>query len=118
MDTIRNRLYYYGKNTNLHGIKYVVDETKHPLIRYYVKPKKKLIYNSTVKCELITFRFLWMLIFISSLICMFYFIRTSYNAYRYNAISFVTETTYLDWETNFPAITICETTTQDIATTM
>lgn len=33
MDTIRNRLYYYGKNTNLHGIKHIVDETKHPIVR-------------------------------------------------------------------------------------
>lgn len=33
-----------------------------------------------------------------------------YNAYRSfeeNAVSFVTETTYLNWNTTFPAITVC-----------
>ncbi|KAJ8971227.1 hypothetical protein NQ317_008816 [Molorchus minor] len=33
--------------------------------------------------------------------------KESYKTFQQNAISFVTETTYLDWNTTFPAITIC-----------
>lgn len=32
----------------------------------------------------------------------------SYKSYTENAISFVTETAYLNWNTTFPAITLCE----------
>lgn len=28
-----NRLRYFGQNTNLHGLKYIADDKRHPLIR-------------------------------------------------------------------------------------
>ncbi|XP_041979423.1 uncharacterized protein LOC121733272 [Aricia agestis] len=35
-------------------------------------------------------------------------ILAQYDAYHNNPISFVVETTYKDWDTNFPAIAVCE----------
>ena len=32
----------------------------------------------------------------------------SWEAFQNNAISFVVETTYLDWDTTFPSISVCE----------
>ena len=32
----------------------------------------------------------------------------SWDAFQNNAISFVVETTYIDWDTKFPAISVCE----------
>ena len=32
----------------------------------------------------------------------------SWDAFQNNAISFVVESTYLDWNTSFPAISVCE----------
>lgn len=40
-------------------------------------------------------------------------IRSSWNDFQNNAISFVVETSYLEWDTNFPSITVCETDNQD-----
>lgn len=37
----------------------------------------------------------------------------SWDAFQNNAISFVVETSYRDWDTNFPAIVICETKNMD-----
>jgi len=34
-------------------------------------------------------------------------------AFQNNAVSFVTETAYLDWNTTFPAVSICETESPD-----
>lgn len=39
-------------------------------------------------------------------------IEASWNDYQTNAISFVVETSYLDWNTDFPSIAVCETDNQ------
>lgn len=35
--------------------------------------------------------------------------RSSWDAFQNNAISFVVETSYRDWDTDFPAVVVCET---------
>ena len=35
-------------------------------------------------------------------------IMSSWDNYQNNAISFVPDTTYLDWNTDFPSVTVCE----------
>lgn len=37
-----------------------------------------------------------------------FLIVASYDAFEHNAISFVVETSYRDWDTDFPAVVICE----------
>ncbi|KAJ3649088.1 hypothetical protein Zmor_020850 [Zophobas morio] len=86
-----NTVKYYGKNTTLHGLKYVADENRHFLIR-----------------------FSWMVIFILSFYAMILVFKASYKSYTDNAISFVTETTYLNWNTSFPAVTLCEITSSEV----
>lgn len=41
----------------------------------------------------------------------------SYESFQNNAISFVTETTYLEWNTKFPTVTICEITGTEVVWT-
>lgn len=38
-------------------------------------------------------------------------IRAQYEAYSNNPISFVVETSYIDWDTEFPTVALCETET-------
>lgn len=35
-------------------------------------------------------------------------IQSAIEAYQYNAVTFVAETTYLRWNTTFPAVSVCE----------
>ncbi|KAJ3637615.1 hypothetical protein MTP99_001059 [Tenebrio molitor] len=86
------RVKYYGKNTNLHGLKYVADERRHFLIS----------------------RLTWTAIFILSFYGMILVFKASYKSYTESAISFVTETAYLNWNTSFPAITLCEITSSEV----
>nr|CAD7578739.1 unnamed protein product [Timema californicum] len=39
-------------------------------------------------------------------------VMASWNAFQNNAISFVVETTYLDWNTDFPSLTVCDTSSE------
>ncbi|KAF5298771.1 hypothetical protein FQR65_LT09640 [Abscondita terminalis] len=55
-----------------------------------------------------------MLAFVTSGFFMFKMFYASYQAFRHNAISFVTETTYLEWNTSFPAVSICEISSSEI----
>nr|XP_015837686.1 PREDICTED: sodium channel protein Nach-like isoform X2 [Tribolium castaneum] len=89
---ILSRLKYYGKNTTLHGLKYVADEKRRPVIRLT-----------------------WIAIFILSFYGMILVFKASYKSYTENAISFVTETAYLNWNTSFPAVTLCEITSSEVA---
>ncbi|KAB0804682.1 hypothetical protein PPYR_01652 [Photinus pyralis] len=79
------RLKFYLKTTTIHGLHYVADENNNVFIR-----------------------FLWMVIFVSSVVGMFTIFIAQYNSFKHNSISFVTETTYLEWNTTFPAVTLCE----------
>lgn len=60
------------------------------------------------------FRLLWTVVFLTLLASMFIFFKESYETYTNNPISFVTETTYLEWNTTFPAITICEVSSSEV----
>ncbi|KAG5878520.1 hypothetical protein JTB14_018903 [Gonioctena quinquepunctata] len=40
-------------------------------------------------------------------------IHSSWKDFQNNAISFVVETSYLDWNTNFPSVVVCETDNQE-----
>ncbi|XP_065167008.1 sodium channel protein Nach [Atheta coriaria] len=40
-------------------------------------------------------------------------IRANWDDYQNNAIQFVAETSYLDWDTQFPSVTVCEVDNQD-----
>lgn len=75
----------YLENSNLHGIKYVVDPNNH-----------------------VTERVFWLVCVIVSWVASAMLINSAWDAFQHNAISFVVETSYRDWDTQFPAIVICE----------
>lgn len=58
-------------------------------------------------------RIFWFVCCILSWIASGFLIQASWNDFQHNAISFVVDTSYLDWDTNFPSISICETDNQD-----
>ncbi|GLV44091.1 pickpocket 13 [Carabus blaptoides fortunei] len=82
---------FYGENTSIHGISYVANSS------YFILE-----------------RFCWLLVVILSMYGMILIFLASYDAYDTNPISFVTDTSYLQWNTSFPAISICQVMNQDI----
>lgn len=59
-------------------------------------------------------RIFWTSMFIVSFIGMMAVFKGSYESFQNNAVSFVTETTYLAWDTKFPAVTVCEITGTEV----
>ncbi|XP_065167397.1 sodium channel protein Nach-like [Atheta coriaria] len=76
---------YYLKHSNLHGLHHIADE------------KTSIFY-----------RFAWLFIVLLSTLGMMRIFKSSYDSYLQHSISFATETTYLNWNTTFPAISVCE----------
>lgn len=58
-------------------------------------------------------RLFWIICITLSWIASILLIRASWDDFQNNAISFVVETSYLDWNTKFPSISICETENQE-----
>lgn len=81
----------YMLASSLHGAKYVVDSEKYS--RYE--------------------RFFWAICIILSWVGSVFLIRASLDAFNNNAISFVVESSYRDWDTDFPAVFICENKNMD-----
>ncbi|KAJ8954260.1 hypothetical protein NQ318_005856 [Aromia moschata] len=80
---------YFFLNTSFHGFRYISEEGRHW-----------------------TERIFWAVCCLLSWIATGLLIWSAWNDFQSNAISFVVDTTYLDWDTNFPSITICETDNQ------
>jgi acid-sensing ion channel, other len=81
----------YMLQSSLHGAKYVVDK------------------NNYSRYE----RVFWLMCIILSWVGSVFLIRASLDAFKNNAISFVVESSYLDWNTDFPSIFICENKNMD-----
>lgn len=81
----------YMLQSSLHGAKYVVDSDKYS--RYE--------------------RVFWAICIILSWVGSVFLIKASLNAFNNNAISFVVESSYLNWDTEFPAVFICENKNMD-----
>ncbi|XP_044729218.1 sodium channel protein Nach [Chrysoperla carnea] len=71
--------------SNVHGFSYVADREIHWIGRLF-----------------------WLTCIVVCYIASYFLIKASYENYEYNSISFVMDTAYLEWETNFPAIIVCE----------
>ncbi|XP_060526286.1 sodium channel protein Nach-like [Cylas formicarius] len=82
---IAGRFISFCKNTSLPGLKFIVDRDR-PL----------------------TLRLLWSFMYVAHIAGMFAFIISLFKSYNEDAVSFLTETAYLDWNTSFPAITVCQ----------
>lgn len=75
----------YLRNASLHGVRFLVDE------------------------EISVFeRIFWFICVILSWFASGMLIMSSLDAFQNNAISFVVETSYRDWDTHFPSIVVCE----------
>lgn len=75
----------YLENSSLHGVKFLIDDSIH-------------------FCE----RFFWLCCVIIAWVASVLLILSAIDAFQHNAISFVVETSYRDWNTYFPAIVVCE----------
>lgn len=77
--------------------------------------KKTLFYvhirslkSSPTEIFLIFYRIFWLLFVIMSWYGSSLLIAAQYDAFQNNPISFVVETTYKDWNTDFPSVALCE----------
>lgn len=80
----------YMENSSLHGVKFLVDE--------------KITYPE---------RLFWLISIIISWVGSAFLILSAIDAFQNNAISFVVETSYRDWDTNFPSVAVCESKNND-----
>lgn len=80
----------YLKNSSLHGVRFLIDEE-----------------ISFVE------RLFWLFSVVLSWIGSGVVIMSALDAFHNNAISFVVETSYRDWNTNFPAVVVCQTKNND-----
>ncbi|CAG9107378.1 unnamed protein product [Plutella xylostella] len=82
-ETLQKKFLFFGRNSNIHGLRFIVQENEHPISRIF-----------------------WLLIVVGSGGCL-YLLLLSIVAHNEH-ISFTPDTLYLDWTTMFPAVTICE----------
>ncbi|KAK5638688.1 hypothetical protein RI129_012983 [Pyrocoelia pectoralis] len=80
----------YLLNSSFHGIRYIAEKDRHW-----------------------TERLFWLTCCVISWISSAMLMRAAWYDFQNNAISFVVETDYLNWDTQFPAIAVCETDAQD-----
>lgn len=80
----------YMENSSLHGVKFLIDEN-----------------ISFVE------RLFWLFAIILSWVGSCFLIMSALDAFHHHAISFVVETSYRDWTTNFPSVVICESKNND-----
>lgn len=55
-----------------------------------------------------TEKLFWLICVILSWGASGFLIAASWDNFQHNAISFVVETNYLDWDTHFPTVAVCE----------
>ncbi|KAK4878401.1 hypothetical protein RN001_010907 [Aquatica leii] len=85
----------YLLNTSFHGVRYLAERDRHWTERVF-----------------------WLTCCVLSWFASGLLMKASWYDFQNNAISFVVETNFLDWNTSFPAVAVCETENQDnIATT-
>ncbi|XP_034473687.1 sodium channel protein Nach [Drosophila innubila] len=87
---IKQSIEEYLKNSTLHGARFIVDKDANWLERIF-----------------------WVICLIASWYASWLLIKASLAAFENNAISFVVESSYRDWDTNFPAIIVCESKNMD-----
>ncbi|KAG8323116.1 hypothetical protein J6590_009761 [Homalodisca vitripennis] len=84
------RLVEYFSESSIHGLHYITDSTRH-----------------------ISERVFWAVVCAVSLLGAGVVLRGNIYNFENNAVSFVMETTYLNWNTTFPAISVCEVESTD-----
>nr|CAD7574043.1 unnamed protein product [Timema californicum] len=75
----------YLDHSSIHGFKFLTQEGRHWVERVF-----------------------WLSACVAAAYGSSQLLLASWYAFQHNAISFTPETTYLDWKTGFPAVTVCE----------
>lgn len=75
----------YMENSSLHGVRFLIDEQIHFFERLF-----------------------WLICVVLSWVASALLIMSAIDAFQHNAISFVVETSFRDWNTPFPAVVVCE----------
>ncbi|XP_073970590.1 pickpocket 13 isoform X2 [Rhodnius prolixus] len=83
--SIFNALRYYCINTSFHGLRFIAEGERHW-----------------------TERLLWLTLCLISWLGSGMLISSSWDSFQTNAVSFVVETSYLNTNTTFPSISVCE----------
>ncbi|XP_057664500.1 pickpocket protein 28-like [Diorhabda carinulata] len=88
--TPKSLLKNYLLNSSFHGYRFVIENNRHW-----------------------TERLFWIVCCTLSWVATGLLIYSAYDDFKNNAISFVVDTSYLDWDTNFPSVVVCETDQQE-----
>ncbi|KAL0881872.1 hypothetical protein ABMA27_001644 [Loxostege sticticalis] len=86
VEKLKNTLGYFGDNSTLHGVRYVLSLSYIPFHK----------------------RVFWLLILLVSVGCAGHVMRQVLQLYSGGSVSYLIETDYLEFDTPFPAVTICE----------
>ncbi|KAJ8970656.1 hypothetical protein NQ317_016869 [Molorchus minor] len=119
---------HYVLNTSLHGYRYIAEKGRNwteschdddAMINfgrwrpdYYHDIKINLICQIISKKKNMFYRIFWTICCLLSWIATGLLILSAWYDFQNNAVSFVVDTNYLDWDTKFPSITLCETDNQ------
>ncbi|XP_065212235.1 sodium channel protein Nach isoform X2 [Planococcus citri] len=80
----------YFTQTSIHGLHFIVEDERHW-----------------------TERIFWVICCILSWFATIKLVLSSIEAYQHNAVTYVVETNYLNWNTTFPAVSVCELENQE-----
>lgn len=80
---------------------------------FYRKVDRMLKLNSLILHICFSNRLFWVICIALAWIASGFLIVSAWDAFQHNAIQFVVETSYRDWDTDFPAIAICESKNMD-----
>ncbi|XP_053605851.1 pickpocket protein 19-like isoform X2 [Plodia interpunctella] len=81
-----NKLNYFGDNTSLHGV-------RHAFSLSYISPYKKIF---------------WIIVLTACGFCASVILQSIMALYSGEAVSYLMDTNYINFETPFPAVTICQ----------
>lgn len=84
LKVLSKRLKYICENSSIHGLHFVVKDRS------------------------VVYRTFWLINVIISFLCMMWILLTTLESFSERTINFNVQTTYLGWNTTFPAITVCE----------
>ncbi|CAH0746924.1 unnamed protein product [Bemisia tabaci] len=82
---IRRGLLFYCQNCSIHGLKYIAEPDRHWAERLF-----------------------WIIVCLFSIYSTRNLVISNWRAFQSNAVSFVSDTSYLTWDTDFVTVSVCE----------
>lgn len=102
------RIKEYVRNSSFHGFHYMADPNRHWSERYSLLNPLPFVVFIFQYNEIIFRRVFWALVFCISGYYMRSFLKNVFDVFQHYSVNLVMDTDYLEWNTTFPAISVCE----------